>query len=54
MTYSIDIINLCFFHLHNNKSKKYISNTLNISINTINTWILYFSKEKYKLLYKKH
>lgn len=39
MTYSIDIINLCFLKLHNKIKKKTISNTLDISINTINQWI---------------
>ena len=39
MTYSIDIINLCFNYLHENKKKKFIANLLKISINTINYWI---------------
>ena len=52
MTYSIDIINLCFLFLkeqhglqskpvklHNNIKKKVISNTLEISISTINQWV---------------
>jgi hypothetical protein len=44
MTYSVDIINLCFYHLHNNKTKKYISEILIVSVNTINYWI---AKYKY-------
>ena len=39
MTYSIDIINLCFNYLHENKKKKFISNVLKIYVNTINHWI---------------
>ena len=36
MTYSIDVINLYFNYLHENKKKKFISNVLKISVNTIN------------------
>ena len=44
MTYSIDIINLCFNYLHENKKKKFIASILKISINTINYWIIkYFN-----------
>ena len=43
MTYSVDIINLCFFNIHEGKTKKYISNILNISINTINSWIVKYN-----------
>ena len=39
MTYHLDIINLCFKYLHQNKQKKIIANMLNITVNTINNWI---------------
>ena len=39
MTYSIDIINLCFEHLYQNTPKKIIAEKLMISINTIHYWI---------------
>jgi hypothetical protein len=39
MTYSIDVINLCFHHLHSNKTKKTVAKILEISINTINYWV---------------
>jgi transposase len=39
MTYSIDIINLCFEHLYQNTQKKIIAEKLMISINTIHYWI---------------
>ena len=39
MTYSIDVINLCFHHLHSNKTKKTVAKILEISINTNNYWI---------------
>ncbi len=35
MTYSIDVINLCFHHLHSNKTKKTVAKILEISINTM-------------------
>ena len=45
MTYSIDIINLCFGYLiHEKKSKKDTSNILKISISIINIWIRKFNK----------
>lgn len=43
MTYSLDIINLCFFNIRDGKSKKYVSNILNISINTNNSWIVKYN-----------
>ncbi len=52
MTYSIDVINLCFHHLHSNKTKKTVAKILEISINTMgvekvllkNKYIIYIYK----------
>ena len=45
MTYSIDIINLCFIYLvHEKMNKKEVSNILKISISIINIWIKKFNK----------
>ena len=45
MTYSIDIINLCFVYLvHDKMNKKEVSNILKISLSIINIWIRKFNK----------
>ena len=45
MTYSIDIINLCFVYLvHEKINKKEVSNILKISLSIINIWIRKFNK----------
>ena len=45
MTYSIDIINLCFVYLvHEKMNKKEVSNILKISLSIINIWIRKFNK----------
>ena len=43
MAYSDDIINLVIKHTIDGKSKKYISKSLDISINTINRWIVKYN-----------